>query len=174
MTHEITLKVGSPHQLRDHILRAAGHCTPGGSVRHTLEDLLAQIEEQMPKPAVPEPKAFGSIVRASIGALEDVLWQRTPMNGKHYWESETGAVEVWSELTDVEVLRVGLGESDPLNPAEMFQSEQDALNNAFDAGFSACRSVVHQTLRAMHESAITAERIDALEKAIQAVEELAP
>jgi len=85
------------------------------SVKHSthstaLRALADSIEEQMVKLAVAEPQEFGSLVRArSFGPLS-MLWQRSPVNGKHYWESDTGAVEVWSALTDVEVLRVGIGD----------------------------------------------------------------
>jgi hypothetical protein len=69
------------------------------------------IEEQV-KPVIEEPTAFGSILRASCEpGLRGVFWQKSPMHGKHYWESTGGALALWSELTDVEVLRVGIGES---------------------------------------------------------------
>lgn len=67
MTHELKLQVGSPRQLRDHILRAAGHWTPGGSIRHTLDDLIAQIDAQLPKPAVEAEE----IVRAQEAGFRD-------------------------------------------------------------------------------------------------------
>lgn len=79
--------------------------------RPTVERICAQIEEQLPKSAVEEPEEFGSLIRATCGPdLVGVLWQKCPEKGKHYWEAETGAVDVWSELTDIGVLRVGVGE----------------------------------------------------------------
>lgn len=124
MTHELTLKVGSPHLLRDHLRRAAEMAGLGTNVWNTLTDAAEQIEKQV-KPAIEEPKEFGSIVRAISGpSVYGTLWQMAPGHGEHYWQDAHGCVEVWSELTDVEVLRVGLGpeplaERDPLNEQEV-------------------------------------------------------
>lgn len=83
-----------------------------------------QVREQMPKPVVEEPEAFGSIVRAVCPfGTESQLWQRSYGEGKHYWESENGVIDVWSDLTHVEVLRVGIGGPEPLA-----QWETDLLN----------------------------------------------
>lgn len=169
MTHELTLKVGSPNLLRDHLRRAAEMAGLGTNVWNTLSDAAEQIERQV-EPVIKEPEVFGSIVRASAPAqrtAEGLLWQMAPQNGKHYWESEYGAVEVWSELTDVEVLRVGLGEI----PSD---SQKDAQDDAYMLGRTELRSRIHERLLQMLDVAITRERKNALEKAIQAVEELAP
>lgn len=95
---------------------ASNQCGPFRDALQIEADAIQKradsIEEQV-KPTVPEPDQFGSIVRATCGpGLVGILWQHSPMQGKHYWESETGAVEVWPELTDVEVLRIGVGEAD--------------------------------------------------------------
>lgn len=76
-----------------------------------LASLADSIEEQV-KPVIEEPTAFGSVVRAISGEVSvgGTLWQMATGHGAHYWEDEHGCVEVWSELTDVEVLRVGLGQ----------------------------------------------------------------
>lgn len=75
-----------------------------------LHAVIRAIEAQIPKSKPDEPTGFGSVVRATSPHGRTFLWQKTPNAGKHYWEAEDGTVEVWSELTDVEVLRVGVGE----------------------------------------------------------------
>jgi hypothetical protein len=76
-----------------------------------LDIMAADVEAQLPKASVEEPTEFGSVVAASVaGRPAPVKWHMSPMNGKHYWESEFAAVELWSELRDVDVLRVGIGE----------------------------------------------------------------
>jgi hypothetical protein len=121
--------------------------------------------DDLEKDAKPvEPTEFGSIVRAGLQGSDRELWQQTPLNGKHYWMSQSGVVEVWSELTDVEVLRVGLGE-----PAD-----QDIYSRGVIEGQRYTCIQAHVKLQRLHDEAITSERKNALEKAIQAVEELAP
>lgn len=79
-----------------------------GDGRHWVAN---QIEAQIP-PAVEEPTEFGSMVRAGSPWSDRVLWVRSV----NYWFSETYRRASFSELTDVEVLRVGVGEleSEPL------------------------------------------------------------
>jgi len=58
-----------------------------------------------------EPTAFGSIIRATyLGKPR--LFQMATTVGKHYWEDRDGLVEVWSELADAEIVRIGLGDED--------------------------------------------------------------
>lgn len=129
--------------------------TPLQGAAQILTHLREAIEEQV-KPAVEEPEEFGSLVRArSFGPLA-MLWQRSPENGKHYWESDTGAVEVWSGLQDVEVLRVGIGES------------------VFDRGAEAATTTHLSVLRTLRSEAITSERKDAYDTAISRLEGLRP
>ena len=161
MTHEVTLRVGSPHVLRDHIAEAIVGYSQGSNIRHTLEDLLAQVADQLPT-HTEEPEGFGSIVRARSRSKLTMLGHPSPLNGRHYWESESGAVEVWSELTDVEVLRVGVGGSSEAEFAE-----------AYLEGGRHLASKIHFRLTELLSEAITSERKNAYEKAIQAVEELA-
>ena len=126
---------------------------------YRLRELADSIEEQV-KPAIEDPMAFGSLVRArSYGPLS-MLWQRSPENGKHYWESDTGAVEVWSALTDVLVLRVGIGEES--GPAY------------WAAGFNAAKQAINGGLRTLRSEAITSERQSAYDRALEAVEEMRP
>lgn len=98
-TYTFTATDAEVWKLVDHLA-----ATLGPIDKRVADELRGQL-----KPAVEEPQEFASVVRATSHG-EPMLWQKTPMHGKHYWESETGAVEVWSELTDVEVLRVGVGE----------------------------------------------------------------
>lgn len=70
------------------------------------------IEEQV-KPTIAEPTEFGSIIRAGLDGVSDrVLWQRGPKGG---WTSEEGAyVGSFDWLDHPEVLRIGVGEAQPL------------------------------------------------------------
>lgn len=150
---------------------------PAGFLAAVSESLGAnsriarQVAEQMPKPAIEEPTAFGSIVRAGWPnqpkGSEHPLWQRTHHVGNHYWANEFGDVEVWSELTDVEVLRVGVGETAGA------KAIKDAQADAYRAGAAVFKGRVIAVLRSLRNVAITAERKDAYIKAIEAVEEVA-
>lgn len=119
-----------------------------------LIELADSIEEQVKPPKVDEPEVFGSIVRATEG-YGTWLWQKTPAQGKHYWESETGAHTVWSELSDVEVLRVGIGDSN--EPSR------------YEQGFVDFGGAVRRDLSVLRADAITAERKDAYDKALATV-----
>jgi hypothetical protein len=58
-----------------------------------------------------EPTKFGSIIRAThLGTSR--LFQMAPTVGKHYWEDEDGLVEVWSEFSDAEIVRIGIDDDD--------------------------------------------------------------
>jgi len=79
------------------------------------QQLVKHIRSQIQKPAIQEPQEFGSIVQAwhpreDPSSTPPDLWQRSPMNGKHYWENRNGVCEVWSDLVHPQVLRVGIGE----------------------------------------------------------------
>jgi hypothetical protein len=116
--------------------------------------------EEKVKPAVEEPEDFGSVVRAAAPdwTTRPLLWQKTPAAGKHYWESETGVIEVWSELTNVEVLRVGIGtESSTPHSDDYLEGRQDIAG------------AIRQDIAALRAEAITAERKDAYDKALAAV-----
>ena len=149
------------------------------SVKHSthstaLRALADSIEEQV-KPAVEEPKEFGSIVRAvCLGGTDPQLWQRSYGDGKHYWESETGVVDVWSDLTDVEVLRVGLGE--PVN-VHTFMTEAGfdstpAQDDAYVLGAADMKARARKQFIQLASSAITSERKEAWRQAIEALEAL--
>lgn len=56
-----------------------------------------------------EPQEFGSVVRASSVRYEEQNWTPIPRTGEHWWHSETGKLEMWRDLIDPEVLRIGVG-----------------------------------------------------------------
>lgn len=92
MPYTITREDGSADAfaLQDalNVLKASAAWDSPSAAR--LRELRDSIQEQV-KPAIEEPTEFGSVVRASCPA-----WTRVH--------------EMWSELTDVEVLRVGVGD----------------------------------------------------------------
>lgn len=105
---EITITLDDPARTVSLLKDTATYCNSDAGV-HT-HWLAEHIEARIPKP-VDEPREFGSIVRATCGPdLIGIMWQYAPARGRHYWASETGTVGVWRDLTDVEVLRVGIGE----------------------------------------------------------------
>jgi hypothetical protein len=92
---------------------------------------------------------------------EPQLWQRSYGDGKHYWESEHGVIEVWSDLTDIEVLRVGLGDTAAF--IEGFREGQREMNTK-----------IHVRVSSLLEGSLLPERMTAYEHVLKAVEELAP
>lgn len=139
-----------------------------------LRELIDAIEEQT-KPAIEEPTELWSVISANVPGSH-FLEPKQLVRLEDVWCDDEG--NGWGDFrsfSDVEVLRVGVGE--PLNVHEFMTSAgfdpTDAQGDAFNAGFSACRSVVYALLAKQLLGAITAERKDALEKAIKAVEELA-
>lgn len=140
--------------------------------------IAEEIRAQIPKPAVEEPTAFGSIVRAVCAhGTEYQLWQRSPMQGKHYWESEHGIVEVWSDLTHVEVLRVGIGEpavptdADEFMESTGFSPREEPGGDAasYCQGRDAFAAKVRREVSALRAAAIGAERKDAYDTALALV-----
>lgn len=173
MTHEFASPYTVTRQNGQEDAAALRYALQFASVRHSthatvLREIADRIEEQL-TPAIEEPQEFGSIVRAAAPHHHRALWTRSPMTGDHYWMSEKGYAEVWPELTDVEVLRVGLGDERPLQLVA-----EDAQLKGFVAGRYDAAAQIHYRLQTLLAEAITSERKNALEKAIQAVEELAP
>jgi hypothetical protein len=128
-------------------------------------DVAEQIRAQIPKPAIEEPIDFGSIVFAGRGGSDRVAWTPNPASGAHYWVSVTGVIDVWSELTDVEVLRVGIGERQDVAPED---------TEDYKAGVSDFAAKLTDRFIYRLQNGITAERRDADERAIKDVEELQP
>lgn len=163
MTHEFASPYTVTRQNGQEDAAALRYALQFASVRHSthatvLREIADRIEEQL-TPAIEEPQEFGSIVRAAAPHHHRALWTRSPMTGDHYWMSEKGYAEVWPELTDVEVLRVGLGE--PVNVHEFMTSagfgstpaQEDAYARGYVDGVDSNRpspvdrSVIHSALR---------------------------
>lgn len=122
-----------------------------------------EIREQIPKPVIEEPLEFGSLIRAEAPHHYRALWTPSPTSGDHYWMSEKGYVEVWSELTDVEVLRVGLHDPDPNSYDDGVLEGKREMNTA-----------IHGRVISLLEGTLLKERATAYEHVLKAVEELAP
>lgn len=123
MTYEIKLQVGSPHVLRDHLRAAVSYFGDGSNIKHTLQDALAQIEEQV-KPAVEEPTENFSVISAVV-SFDKKPRQLVLLDG--YWcDLDANPCGEWSTFTDVEVLRVGIGEPLPTSAAELSRMSVEA------------------------------------------------
>jgi hypothetical protein len=132
-------------------IQAAADALRAAGLRLMAEDIERQV-----KPAVEEPTAFGSIVRANCApGLRGVFWQKAPIQRKHYWESTGGAVALWSELTNVEVLRVGIGNGDQ--------------GDGYHTGRSDFAEAMRRDLSALRADAIGAERKHAYDTALATV-----
>jgi hypothetical protein len=131
-------------------LQAVGVST-SASVR--LTELADSIEEQV-KPAIKEPREWGSVVLAhDTGGSARMRWILTG----GIWRAERhNYCTSWAGLLDVEVLRIGVGAEDP-----------DAAS--FTEGFDAACNEILKDLRNLRVNAITGERQDAYDKAILAV-----
>jgi hypothetical protein len=150
------------------------------SIIPALQELADSIEEQLSKPAIEEPIKFGSIVRAGIDGLSDrVLWQRLCTGG---WQSEHGTFTASFDWLDhPEVLRVGIGDCPACSESAPEWARLDAANADEDAyakgitkGIERAKAVHILRLRDLRSVAISAERKDAYDKAIRAVEEPLP
>lgn len=136
------------------------------SVKHSahstaLRALADSIEEQV-KPAIEEPTEFGSIVHASDKEGRTFNAVRVYEGAKKPWNSGT-AWYGWWELNVHEVLRVGIGEDRDVAPEET----SDYIYGVHDT-----ISAVRRKLQALRDEAITAERQNAYDKAIKAMEAL--
>lgn len=137
-----------------------------GSMAPLLDQIADSIEEQV-KPAIEEPKEFGSIVRAGYDAHTDrVLWVRTP--GGWYAEESAGFHAYFPGLHNPEVLRVGIGETED-DPAV-----DQAYGNGQYVGWGEALAAASRKLRTLRAEAITSERKNAYDVAIRTVEEMQP
>lgn len=150
---------------------------------------LAQIEE---------PEEFASVVKArdilAATYKTGLFWTRVTGS---WMDDVAGCERQWDQLEVVEVLRVGLGEPQRDGFCTCFSSTERALDcgiaehrraarirrdpmddsdepDTFNEGMREMNTAIHQKIRALLADAITGERRNAFEKAIQAVEELAP
>ncbi|HEY9373276.1 hypothetical protein, partial [Streptomyces sp.] len=115
---EIKLDVKDPRLAASQLRHAANHWNDGPPKSNPVGDLLLSladsIEEQV-NPAIEEPTEFGSLIRANTGGGRQLLQRPGQARGKHYWENEDGGSWLWPELTEVEVLRVGVGDEAAYN-----------------------------------------------------------
>jgi hypothetical protein len=90
MTYTITRQNATADALAIHeaIFRLVADGGQGSALAAKLREMRDQIEQA--EPVVEEPTEFGSIVRATCATVTGLLWQKSPIHGKHYWESETG------------------------------------------------------------------------------------
>lgn len=112
----------------DFAIRGAVHALRMAHLDTMADDMEAQL-----KPAVEEPQEFGSLIRAPWSG-KSLLWAKTARNS---WWSESGIATTWSELTDVEVLRVGIGQ--PLAPWETELQRDQEVREVATAVLSALR-----------------------------------
>ncbi len=124
-----------------------------------LIDAVRNAKPPVEQPAVEEPTEFGSVILARADEREQRVRWTSPTSEPGWW-SEFGAfVGGFQMLRDVEVLRVGIGET----------SGED-----YRDGFSEAKLAMRQQLRNLRSGAITAERQNAYDKAIAVVKEIQP
>lgn len=139
-----------------------GHEDADRAKRIMWGQIAGSIEEQV-KPAVEEPTEFGSIMLAHFVNGKALRWVRLPDS----WVSELGGFTApGANFKIVEVLRVGIG-ADAVAP-EGFD------HAAYTMGVERAGAVHLLRLRDLRASANSAERKDAYDKAIRAVEEPLP
>jgi hypothetical protein len=142
----------------------------GGEFAKVADDI-----EQQVKPAIDEPTEWGSVVRARVEPDAEPLLltyvpnpeESDPDKPRGYpWYSEHDGWHSWDGLADVEVLRVGIGDNrGDVLPRDTEDYKFGQSDFAFD---------LLGKLRNLWSEAITSERKNAYEKAIQAVTELQP
>lgn len=168
---EITLTLDDPELAASQLRHAANHWNDGPPKSNPVGDLLLSladsIEEQL-KPAVDEPQEFGSLIFARHPDDPEYVaaewWQLCPSRGEHYWESQSGEVELWSELLDVRVKRVGHGVS-----SEAYHRE--SWRNGYQLGIENTRDRITRRLEGLKRDLITSVEKTAIDKAIAKVEE---
>lgn len=106
MTDDLVITEPTVHLCwNDYAIRGAVQALRTAGLDAMADDMEAHL-----KPAIEEPKEFGSVVRAGFDAHTDrVLWVRTP--GGWYAEEKHGFHAFFAGLHDPEVLRVGIGDS---------------------------------------------------------------
>lgn len=109
-----------------------------------------------------EPQEFGSVVRASSVRYEEQNWTPIPRTGEHWWHSETGKLEMWRDLIDPEVLRIGVGTDEKAKA-----DESVAYSNGYEKGAADRTARILLRLQALRAVAITAPEQDQFDKAIR-------
>lgn len=122
---------------------------------HRFKDLVESIEEQV-KPSIEEPLAFASVVRVRSGSM----FVRVGAMERHPWVSGECA-RSWDEMDVTEALRVGLD----VAPEETENYKHGVKDTIY---------AIHGKVQLLRAVALTAERKDAYDNVIRAVEELQP
>lgn len=136
-------------------ITANGDQVVQGVLNLVARDLEARADAlDPPKPDIEEPLAFASVVKTRSGTLYVRLGAAQILP----WGSGED-LRTWDQLDVVEVLRVGVGEAPTA-----------AADNAHAQGFDDAVNYMRRTLIQLRSSAITAERKDADDKALEAVE----
>lgn len=108
-----------------------------------------------------EPQEFGSVVRASSVRYEEQNWTPIPRTGEHWWHSETGKLEMWRDLVDPEVLRIGVG---------VDEKACDGWREGFNQGNLDTRQRIYSRLTRLRATLITAPEHTAIDKALAEIE----
>jgi hypothetical protein len=101
------------------------------------------------------------VVRAFICGHTSELWVRTLAPEYSGWTNVVGKTVPWQRLCEVEVLRVGIEES-----------QDEAEGEAFKAGVRHTVARGIRVLDGFRDQAITAERKDAYQNAINVLREI--
>lgn len=156
MTHEIKLDADK-HDIHDLIRYLEGdHHMSVYDRMQVVKELRTQVE-----PAVEEPTERWSIIAANVPGSHFLEPKQLVKTDAGWLDSDGNEWGSFDSFSDVEVLRVGIG------------NQQDE-KNAYVAGFTGAKRSAAYQIHALREAAITAERKDAYDKAILAVEGLQP
>lgn len=121
------------------------------------------------KPAIEEPMEFGSVVRKVLRDGRELRWCRTySVRVDEPWctGNHMGSwAEILEDATDVEVLRIGVGERPDVAPEETDDYKLGVSDTTFN---------ILTKLRVLRSEAITSERKNAYDVAIKTVEAMQP
>lgn len=119
-----------------------------------------EIRAQIPKPPVPEPAEWGSVVRAFVCGGYAEPWVRTADGQFSGWSNKHGTMVDWHKLCEPEVLRVGIG------------LRQDDSVAAYSKGREDFANAMRRDVSGLLADAITAERRDAYDKVLASISAL--
>lgn len=91
-----------------------------------VQQIVERIEEQLPKPAIEEPREWQSMVLAGHLDAPEMPQRILVRRSDGIWESAEGLKAEWSELLDIKVLRVGIGEALPKSAAGLSRMSIEA------------------------------------------------
>jgi hypothetical protein len=155
---DIKLTLDDPAEFARWLHAHAGQMPETWSARACQLDAIAhQIEEQV-NPVVDEPTEPWSVIKARPSWRDADPREFTLLRGGFWVDHDGNECGAFSTFTDVEVLRVGIGED---------------LDAPWRAQQQLCNTILTR-LREFHANAITAERKGGLQRAIEFVEGLKP